>query len=228
LFFEETPIMTSIHRPWAALGAGLMLVLVVATNAASAQQKTTRVAVVDPSRVFSEMQETKDLRVSLEAERQRLAATSKEKETEISNLQAQRKATRQDSPQFEDLNKQIMQKAMEYEVWGKFAKMEAERNQKKQMRSLFAKIEIATTEVAKQQQIDLVITDQSPELPDTLEGISIEQLRAVLNSRRVLYASDAANISTAVIAALDAKYKAGGGGPAAAPAPAPAAPTGKK
>jgi Skp family chaperone for outer membrane proteins len=173
------------------------------------------------------MQETKDLRGSMEGERQRLAATAKEKETEISNLQAQRKSTRPDSPQFEDLNKQIMQKAMEYEVWSKYAKMDAERVQKKQMRSLFAKIEAATSEVAKQQNIDIVITDQSPDLPDTLEGVTIEQLRGVLNSKRVLYSSDAANISNAVIASLDAKYKAGGGGPAAAPAPAPA-PAGKK
>ena len=66
--------MTSILRPWAPLAAGLTVVLAVAACPVSAQQKPMRVAVVDPSRVFSEMQETKDLRVSLEAERQRLAA----------------------------------------------------------------------------------------------------------------------------------------------------------
>src|SRR4051794_20670210 len=102
--FEETPIMTFNRRPLAALAMSLTLTLVAVAGPASAQQKTTRVAVVDPSRVFSEMQETKDLRVQLESERQRLAATSKEKETEITNLQNQRKQTRPDSPQFEDLN----------------------------------------------------------------------------------------------------------------------------
>lgn len=216
--------MTLNRRPLGALAAALTLVVVAIAGPASAQQKTTRVAVVDPSRVFSEMQETKDLRVQLESERQRLAATSKEKETEITNLQNQRKQTRPDSPQFEDLNKQIMQKAMEYEVWSKYAKMDAERNQKRQMRTLFAKMESATAEVAKQQGIDVVITDQSPDLPDSMEGITIEQLRGALNSKRVMFASDAANISTAVIASLDAKYKAGAG---AAPAPAPA-PASKK
>jgi Skp family chaperone for outer membrane proteins len=225
--------MTSFHRPWAALAAGLIVILAIAASPASAQQKSTRVAVVDPSRVFSEMQETKDLRVQLESERQRLAAVAKEKETEIDNLRKQRdpKVLRPDSPQAEELNKLLLQKAMEYEVWSKYAKLDAERNQKKQMRTLFAKIETATAEVAKQQQIDIVISDQSPDLPDTLDQISIEQLRGALNSKRVMFTSDAANISTAVIAALDAKYKAGGGGGIATPAPAPAAaaaPAGKK
>ena len=84
--------MTLLHRQWAPLTAGMIFVLAVAAGPASAQQKSNRVAVVDPSRVFSEMQETKDLRVSMEGERQRLAATAKEKETEISNLQAQRQS----------------------------------------------------------------------------------------------------------------------------------------
>lgn len=206
------------RRPFAAALAALLLA--AAAVPAAAQQKTTRVAVVDPTRVFNEMQETKDLRAQLESERQRLAATSKEKEQEIQNLQNQRKAARPDSPQIEELNKQIMQKAVDYEVWGKYAKMDAERVQKRQMRTLFGKIEAAAGDVAKQQGIDLVITDQSPDLPESLEGITIEQLRGVLNSRHVLYASDAADITSAVIALLDARYKSGGG--AATPAAAPA------
>src|SRR6478752_3256912 len=165
--------MTFIRRPWAALAAGLTLALVaIAAGPASAQQRTTRVAIVDPSRVFNEMQETKDLRLQLESERQRLAATAKEKEAEIENLRKQRdpKVMRPDSPQAEELNKQILQKAMEYEVWSKYAKLDAERTQKKQMRTLFAKIEAASAEVAKQQAIDIVISDQSPDLPDSLDG----------------------------------------------------------
>jgi Skp family chaperone for outer membrane proteins len=200
--------------PLLTLAAGLLV-----AAPAFAQQKQVRVAVVNPSRIFGEMQETKDLRTSLESERQRLAATDNDKKAELQKLSDQRKVLKPDSQQVEDINKQIMQKAMEYEVWGKYAKLEAERNQKKQMRTLFDKIEKAVGEVAKQQAIDVVITDSAPELPDSLDGISIDQLRAVLNSRVVLYSSDNADISNAVIAVLDAKYKSTAG-PAPAPAPA--------
>jgi hypothetical protein len=65
-------------------------------------------------------------------------------------------------------------------------------------------------------------------MPENLTQISVEQLRAMLNGRNILYASDKIDMNSAVIAELDAKYKAGGGGatapatPAPAPAPAPA------
>jgi Skp family chaperone for outer membrane proteins len=210
--------MTAFRRTRAALAAGLIL----SATPAFAQQKQIRVAVVDPSRVFNEMQETKELRTALESERQRLSATSKEKEAELENLKKQRQFLKPGTAQEEDANNQLMQKAMEYEVWSKYAKLNAERNQKKQMRALFAKIEAAAGEVARQQGIDVVITDHSPELPEAMEGISIEQLRLILNSRHVLYASDNADISGAVIALLDARFKNAASGPAPAPAPAPA------
>ena len=191
-----------------ALAASLLI-----AGPAAAQQKQIRIAVVNPSRVFNEMQETKELRTQLESDRQRLAATEAEKKAELDKLAAERKVYKPDSPQAEEKNQQLMQKAMEYEVWGKYAKLEAERKQKRQMRTLFAKIEQATSEVAKQQGIDVVLTSSAPELPESLDGISIEQLRGVLNARTVLYASDAADISGAVITVLDARLK--GAAPAA-------------
>jgi hypothetical protein len=39
-----------------------------------------------------------------------------------------------------------------------------------------------------------------------------EQLGAILNQRRVIYASKSADISEPIIALLDGQYKAGGGG----------------
>jgi Skp family chaperone for outer membrane proteins len=219
--------MIAIPRSFPLFAACLLLSLALP---AAAQQKL-RVATLDRKRVYNEMQETRDLQGQLDAQRNQLNAQSKEKETEIDNLKKQRQVMRPDSPQVEDLNKQILQKLVEYETWTKFVKLDAERNLKKQMRILFNKIDAATAEVAKQQGIDLVVADQ-PKLPDALEGITLEQLSGALMSRQILYAGENPDISSAVIANLDAKYKAGGGG-TAAPAPAPArtpvpAPTGKR
>jgi Skp family chaperone for outer membrane proteins len=222
--------MTVFRRTCAALAAGLFVTAVVASPA-FAQQKAARIAVIDPKRVYNEMQETKDLQVQLDAERQRLNAMSKEKEGEIENLRKQRQFMKADSPQVEEINKQLMQKAIDYEVWTKFSKLDAERSIKRQMRILFNKIDSATAEVAKQQGIDLILADQSPKLPDSLEGITPDQLGAALMSRHVLYATDNSDVSSAVIALLDSRYKAGGGGaaaPAAPAAPAPAAPAPKQ
>ena len=59
-----------------------------------------------------------------------------------------------------------------------------------------------------------------------MEQISPENLPTILNQRRVVYVSKAADISDAVIAALDAKYKAGGGAGVGPGAPAPTGITG--
>ena len=99
------------------------------------------------------------------------------------------------------------------------------------MKNLFDKIVAATTAVAQQKGLDLVLADQRPDLPENLGQISVDQLRAILNGRNVLFSSEKVDVTQAVIAELDAKYKAGGGGPPApaaggtpspAPAPAPA------
>jgi Skp family chaperone for outer membrane proteins len=222
--------MVSLRRPLPRLAAALLVALVAAASPAGAQQRSVRIAVLDRKRVYNEMQETKQLQSQLDAERQRLNAQSKEKEAEIDNLKKQRQVMRPDSPQVEDLNRQILQKLVEYETWTKFVKLDAERNLKKQMRALFNKIDAATADVAKQQNIDLVVAEQ-PKIPDAMEGISLEQLSGALMSRQILYSGENPDISNAVIALLDAKYKSTGGGGASSPAPtAPAspAPAGKK
>ena len=77
------------------------------------------------------------------------------------------------------------------------------------MVNLFNKITNAVTEVATQKGIDLVIAEQRPELPDTLDQLNVEQVRALINGRNILYATATVDISNDVINAMDAKYKAG-------------------
>ena len=72
---KGTTLMNAYRRTRAALAASLLVL--AATAPAFAQQKQIRVAVVDPSRVFNEMLETKELRGALESERQRLQATAR-------------------------------------------------------------------------------------------------------------------------------------------------------
>jgi Skp family chaperone for outer membrane proteins len=94
------------------------------------------------------------------------------------------------------------------------------------MKALFDKIVNATSKVAQQKGIDLVFADQRPDLPDNLGNISVDQLRAILNGRNVLFANNKVDISQDVVAVLDAEYKASGGSGSAAPAP-PATPPGQ-
>jgi Skp family chaperone for outer membrane proteins len=153
---------------------------------------------------------------------------------EIRKLEAQRGQLKPDSPQFDELSEKYNDAALEFKLWQAQATSKAERNQKRQIKALFQKVEAATAEIAQRDGYDLVLAKQRPELPDNVDNVKYEQIVAALSARNVLYASPKADITDAVIALLDSKYKAKGGGgaarPAAAPipggaaAPAPAAP----
>jgi len=77
---------------------------------------------------------------------------------------------------------------------------------------MYDKITAAVGEYATSNQIDLVLSDHQPPLSDAeLEKIPTDQIGVVMDRRRIIYASKYADISDAIIASLDAKYKAGGG-----------------
>jgi outer membrane protein len=169
----------------------------------------TRVAVANTARIFSEMQELKDLRAKLQSEQKLLTGVSNEKREKLNALKASRDALKADSPQYQEKNSELLKAAVEYEAWGKINEADVQRNQKLQMRRLFEKIEQAVTEVAKQKGYDLVITDQHPDLPDDIDQVTLDQLRTMINSRNVLYAGEKVDISNDVLAVLDARYRAG-------------------
>ena len=231
----------TIRRSLLVAAAGLSLCLGGATVARAQEAGApAKVAVVNPARCFAEMQETKDLKAKLENDQKQLKAEVEQRQGKVKDLQAQRDLLKQDSPQYKQADETFMKEAIEFDTWSKITQAQLQGQQKQQMKSLFDKIVAATQEVAQQRGIDLVIADQRPDLPENLAAINVEQLRGILNGRNIMFASQRVDLSQEVIAALDAKYRAGGGaagagstapatggapagGAAPAPAPAPAA-----
>jgi len=212
-----------------AFVASLLAGLVLAALPADAQETgSNKIAVVNPARVFAEMQETKDLRAKLEQQRATIEAELKARQAKVKDLQAARDLLKNDSPQYQEADKAFMKEAIEFDTWSKITQAQLQGEQKQQMKTLFDKIVSATQEVATAQAIDLVLADQRPDLPENLGQISVDQLRTILNQRNVLHASEKVDLTDEVIAKVDEKYRAGGGAasgasaPAPAPAPAPA------
>jgi len=226
--------MTSLRRFFPIVTAGIALA--IGTAAAHAQETNAKIAVCNPARVFGDMQETKDLKASLESQRKQIEGEVQQRQEKVKGLQAARDLLKADSPQYQKADQDFMQEAIQFDTWSKITQAQLQGQQKTQMKNLFDKIVAATTAVAQQKGLDLVLADQRPDLPENLGQISVDQLRAILNGRNVLFSTEKVDITQAVIAELDAKYKAGGGGPPApaaggtpspAPAPAPAPAPGK-
>lgn len=218
-------------RKLSTLGGGVALLaaaLAVApfnaapARAQAAQAKPVRIAVANPARIFNEMQETRSLQARMAEEQKKFVATEREKRAQIEQIKQARDAMKPDHPQYDELNNQLLNASVEYKVWGEAEKARAEGRQKRQMRSLFDKVQAAIAEVAKEEGIDLVIADQRDPLPEDIDQININQLKASILSKDVLYASKESDVSDKVLARLDARFKAAGtgagaGGGAAAP-----------
>ena len=61
-------------------------------------------------------------------------------------------------------------------------------------------------DVAAEKHIDLVIAEIKPEIPENLDQINPDQLRALMTSRNILFVASQLDITNDVIAAMDAKY----------------------
>ena len=192
--------------PRAAAVFSAMFAFTLLPNIARAEDATApRVAVANTARIFSDMQQTKDLKAKLEAKRQEIATEENDRRTKISGMEAGLKEVAPDNPQFKS-SQDTLDKAMaDFDSWGKLVRLQAERDQKETMILLFNEIQVAVGQVAKQDNFDIVIADQGSDLSNT-EGMSFDQLRAVINQKDVLFTSKKADISDEVLTLLDAQY----------------------
>lgn len=187
-----------------------LLTLLIASPAA-AQEKTPKVAIANAARIFSEIQEVKDLRTKMDSQRKTVEAQKLERQQKLRDLENARNALKPDAPTFAEKNRELLQAAIEYQVWERMATADTDREQKTQMLSIFNKITATIAEVATQKQVDIVIAEQRPDLPDAtaLEQLNMDQVRALIISRNVLFATSSVDVTNDVIASMDAKYKAG-------------------
>lgn len=193
------------RRPFIAFAFSAVAALAVASLPAAAQD-APRIATVNPAKVFSEMQETKDLKQKMEADRKTITDEGQRRGQEVEDAKKRRALFNEGTDDYNKANKDWREKVIAAQAWQEMVKQELAGQQKSQMKSLFEKIEAATKEVATAKKIDLVFVDQKTEFPD-LDSINVDQLRGIINQRTVLFNNGRFDITNDVLAAVDAKYK---------------------
>jgi Skp family chaperone for outer membrane proteins len=186
---------------------GTLLIGALALPAAA--QAQVKIAIANTARILNDLQETKDLNQKIQNDLRTLETERQAREQKVKDLQAARDVLKPDAPQYNEKNKDFLQGRIEYEIWIQLQRANLEREQKVQMRALFNKITQVVAEVATAKSIDLVIAEQRTDIPENLDNINVDQLKAVIGQRNVLFNSAAMDITNDVITALDAKYKAG-------------------
>jgi Skp family chaperone for outer membrane proteins len=174
---------------------------------AAAQDAGPRIATINPAKVFNEMQETKDLKQKMENDRQAITAEGQRRQADLEEAKKRRTLFNEGTDDFKKANKELIEKAIGLQTWQELIKADIARQQKEQMKGLFEKIEAATKEVAETKKLDLVIVEQKVDFPADIDQINVDQLRALINQRTVLFNRGNHDITNDVLASVDAKYK---------------------
>ncbi|HEY8668130.1 MAG TPA: OmpH family outer membrane protein [Tepidisphaeraceae bacterium] len=193
------------------LSALLLVTLGLIVPAAQAQEAPAKIAVVNTAKVLEDMKETKDLMADMGKENDRLKAEDEVRRKKVQAFQSERDSIKADQPQYATKNEEFLKAAIEYEAWGKITQAAVQRDQKLKLKMLFDRIAVTVTEIAKAKGLDLVIVDQHTDVDErSIDKVSTEQLRALLNQRNVLYVTSRLDISAEVLARLDEKYSTTG------------------
>lgn len=170
-------------------------------------QESLKIAVVDTVAVFNQMQETKDLKQKMDADRRTVQATDQQRAQQVQAKKDERDQLKPDSPQYQQRNDEFLHAAIDYKAWQELTKLEIERRQKDQIRHLYQEIQDAVTEIARHKGLDLVLIQEDIQIPANLEGITVDQLNRLISQQNMMFVSDKASITNEVIAYLDAQYK---------------------
>lgn len=202
------------YRVWTIMcvlgvAASIASLRVVAQDAPSANAGAKNIAVANVARVFAEMQETKDLQTRMDAAGRKVMQDDAERSNKLKDLQSSRDLTRSNTPDWEKANKALMDARIEYRVWVETTRAEMAHDQKMQTKELYDKIIAAVGEIAKNRGIEIVVAEKKQLSPENIEKMNVDDFRAMLSQREVLYASAGSDITSEVIALLDARFKEG-------------------
>ena len=196
-------------RTWHVMAlAALAMLLPSATLKA---QDMVKIGVCNPAKVFEAMDERKVIEDKMKSERDKATAEVNRRKQEVEDLQRQRNELRPESAIFQEKTNQMMEKAVQFEVWARLKQAEMDRSEKEQIKTLYEKIRESCKEVATEKKLDLILAERKPELPANMEKLTADQVRAVISQNDVLYANERADITQQVILKVNQKYAAGGG-----------------
>lgn len=184
----------------------LLAATVVLSPSARADEKAIKIGVASVYRILSELKETKELNSKTEATRADLTAQAKAKQTNLEMMRAALQELKPGSPQYEDRRKELVNKAVEFKSWNEVMNEDMQRQQKQNMKMLYDKIESAVGEIAAKKNLDLVLPDSRQPFPDSVDGVTLDQLKDFIRGRNVLYSHPSLDISSEVTVLLDARY----------------------
>jgi Skp family chaperone for outer membrane proteins len=199
----------TVRRIAVALFACLCLAIArsAVADSAPATPPALKIATADLTKIFNDLQETKDTIAKFDGDVKQIEQDAADKRKQLQDMQTQLGMIKPDAPEYSEKSQEVLKASIEFDAWQKETQLDVQRQQKTRIRAIFDKIQKATEAIAQERKIDLVISDQRPEIPDDLTNIDINQLRALINSRTIVYSDGLSDISVDIENRLDKDYQ---------------------
>jgi len=199
--------MLQPHRLTRVLGliAALSLLAGPAAGLASAQsEQSTRIAIVDIQQVFNSLEEKTAIEADLRTRTQELQEKEEQRQKELQQLQSDLEILAKDSPAYKQKMEQLEMGAIELQAWRQFETKKLNRERALQIERLYNETLETIGSVAEENGYDLVLyQEQKPDF----SGVKPEQIGGAIASRKVLWASDALELTEQVITRMNNEYE---------------------
>jgi Skp family chaperone for outer membrane proteins len=179
------------------------------------------VASVNIGQVFAESQRQKDLSAEMKGYEDRTQLELTTRRGKLDEMQAMLDAMDRNDPTFPEKYRNFVRLQIEFKNWFEMTQAEMGREAALWTTRIYDEINGAIAEMAKSQGYDVVLFhDEFNPRSNDPDGI-----REAINSRRVLYVSQAADLTAAAIEAMNTRYRSQPRQPMLSlPGAAPAAP----
>lgn len=163
----------------------------------------SRVAVCDITEIFAEYQRAKDLTEELSQKRNKFEAENTRRQKHLEALSEELGGYQPGSDKYNEVQDNLRRGIVEREVWARMEQQTILGEHLRLTKEMYEEIKTAIGEVAKQQNIDIVIqeTDQP------IEAQNAQQLIAQIHQRQVLYNAPTIDITEMVLLKVNESYR---------------------
>lgn len=192
---------------WGCLVVTIMTNVFVSLNAQQGiSVQPTRVAVVDVQKVFQDLQERNAIEAEITSKAEQVQKEDQQKQQEIRTLKSDLDILHPDSAEYKASRAKLEQKLIALRVWKEYMQRQIESEKTIQMEKLYKRVVDGIGVYAKSVGYDVVLYKDSEQ---DLRGKSTQQLAALIQVRKMLYANSNLDITAVVTQRLNNAYNHG-------------------
>lgn len=166
--------------------------------------RAVSIAVVDIEEVFNNLKEREAVQANIQGRVSELQQWEQAKRREIVRLQEDLKVTNEGTEEYQQLLDQLRKSMIQLQVELELGKRTLEQESARQLEAIYRNIIDATGAIAKQQGYDVVLLrDKMP----NLAGANQQQIAAMIQVRKLLYADQRLDITQQVKQRLNNEYQ---------------------